>query len=153
MLCSRPQTLVTAGRPQGGAGSQLQREEEGVVVLSRGYPPAVVGVHDQPPEASEAECLGAFCLPPASQGIFPAPIFLAGHLGQEHCVSFQGSLGTLKGHRECYASWGPLTPLKSRIQATGGERAQVVSQWDPGIQGGGEAQSLGLSAFDGWMDG
>ena len=45
MLCSHPQTPAIAGRPQGGAWSQLQRQEEGVVVLRRGRPARDLAIH------------------------------------------------------------------------------------------------------------
>lgn len=131
MLCSRPQTLVTAGRPQGGAESQLQRQEEGVVVLSGGCPPAVMAVHEEPPAASEAERLGALSSRSIT-GDLPCPHLLGRALRTGTLCEFPGVTRHPQRSQSVLCLPGPPHPLKSRIQATGGERAAVpVELWNP----------------------
>ena len=129
MPCSHPQTPATAGRPQGGAGSQLQRQEEGSWSSGGAALPAVSGhpQHSEPPGPRTPECSGGLIL---LMGASLPSSPLVGHIGQERCGSFQRSLGALKVH-----SPQSVNP-SHRQRENHGPRGPQVPRWGRGTQSG-----------------
>lgn len=72
-------------------------------------------------------------------------ISLAGDAGQEHCVTFRESLGTLEGHKACCASSNPSPHSECEYRASQGSS---LSRVGPGRTLGSEVGSFSLC----WMD-
>ena len=124
---SRKSTAKTGGRGRG--------PQEGLPCPRSGRPQ-----QSEPPGARMPECSGGLILLQHHMGASLPPSPLVGHIGQEHCGSFQRSLGALKVH-------SPQSVNPRHRQREREPRPQGTTVF----QGGGGAHSLGLPVFDGWM--